>query len=134
MKLTLKRDERGPDHTYGKLYINGTYFCETIEDEERAQKVMHETAIPKGTYKVILSFSNRFQKRMPLLLNVPNFEGIRIHNGNFADQSSGCPLVGRTRGTLNGRPAVLDSRTVFNELMTRLTAVDKKETITITVE
>jgi len=135
MKLKLIRDERGADHTYGKLYINDNYFCETIEDEERAQKVMHETAIPKGTYKIILNFSNRFQQRMPLLLNVPNFSGIRIHSGNTAKHdSSGCPLVGRTRGRLHGEPAVLESRVVFNELMVRLTAADKRETITITVE
>lgn len=134
MKLTLKRDERGPDHTYGKLYINGTYFCETIEDEERAQKVMHETAIPKGTYKVILSFSPRFQQRMPLLLNVPNFTGIRIHYGTTDDSSSGCPIVGRTRGTYKGQPAVFESRVAFKALMERLNAADKKEAITITVE
>lgn len=134
MRLKLVRDERGADHTYGKLYINDTYFCETIEDEERAKKVMHETAIPKGTYKVILSFSNRFQKRMPLLLNVPNFTGIRIHSGNTDDDSSGCPLVGRTRGKLKGQPAVLESRVAFNELMVRLTAADKREPITITIE
>lgn len=134
MNLTLKRDDHGPDHTYGKLYINGVYFCETIEDEERAKKVMHETAIPKGTYKVVISFSNRFQKRMPLLLNVPNFEGIRIHAGNTSEDSSGCVICGRTRGQLKGLPAVLESRVIFDQLMTRLTAVDKKEVITITVE
>jgi hypothetical protein len=134
MKLKLIRDERGADYTYGKLYINDNYFCETIEDEERAQKVMHETAIPKGTYKIILNFSNRFQQRMPLLLNVPNFSGIRIHTGNTDDDSSGCIILGRTRGRLKGQPAVLESRVVFNELMVRLTAADKRETITITVE
>ncbi len=134
MKLKLIRDQRGADHTYGKLYINDNYFCETIEDEERAQKVMHETAIPKGTYRVILNFSNRFQQRMPLLLNVPNFSGIRIHSGNTDDDSSGCVILGRTRGRLKGQPAVLESRVVFNELMVRLTAADKREIITITVE
>jgi len=134
MRLKLVRDERGKDHTYGKLYINDVYFCETIEDEERAIKLMHETAIPKGTYKVILSFSPRFQQRMPLLLNVPNFTGIRVHFGTTDDSSSGCPIVGFKRGVYKGQPAVFDSRVAFKALMERLTAADKKEAITITIE
>jgi hypothetical protein len=63
----------------GKLYIDGAYFCDTLEDIPREIKKLHETCIPVGTYKVILNMSNRFQKIMPLLLDVPNFEGIRIH-------------------------------------------------------
>ena len=79
----------------GDLFIDGVFFCHTLEDEKRADglKVYGETAIPSGTYNVILSVSNRFKRLMPLLLDVPMFRGIRIHGGNTSKDSHGCPLV-----------------------------------------
>lgn len=106
MELRLTRIARRPTYTIGRLYIDGIYFCDTLEDKDRdynhdgdldefgEQKVYAQTAIPSGTYKIILNWSNRFQRIMPLLLDVTGFEGIRIHNGTTAANTAGCILVG----------------------------------------
>ena len=99
MKLELKRIFKCQYYTIGKLYIDGVYFCDTLEDCIREVKIKNETAIPAGTYQVIINHSNRFNCLMPLLLNVPNFEGIRIHAGNDSSNTSGCILVGRNTST-----------------------------------
>lgn len=95
MNLVLKRTHGTKEYTHGQLFIDGVYFCDTLEDQERESKILGETAIPCGTYKTILTMSNRFKKLMPLLVNVPNFAGIRIHNGNTKDHTDGCILVGK---------------------------------------
>lgn len=102
MKLTLKRIFKGDWYTIGKLYINGVYFCDTLEDTVRIlnskeDKVAGSTAIPEGTYKVILSYSPKFKRELPLLLDVPFFTGIRIHKGNDNNDSSGCILLGENK-------------------------------------
>lgn len=96
MKLKLQRIYFAPTYTIGKLYIDGVYFCNVLEDVVRPDgvKVFGETAIPKGIYKVVLTMSNRFKKVLPLLLNVPMFDGIRMHGGNTAADTHGCLLVG----------------------------------------
>lgn len=119
MKLTLKREHGTKDYTHGKLYIENIYFCDTIEDQERDVKVQNETSIPLGTYKVIINVSNRFKKLMPLLLNVPNFTGVRIHSGNTKNDTEGCILVGKK--LKDG--FVGSSRATFKELMSRLQGV-----------
>ena len=117
MILHLKRDVFTHDFTLGELFIEGKHFCYTVEDMVReGEKVYGKTAIPKGTYNVIINFSNRFKKFMPLLLNVDGFEGIRIHSGNTAEDSLGCILVGELR-TLNG---VGNSRLCFEKLMEKI--------------
>ncbi len=95
MKLTLKRAHGTANFTQGVLYINDKYFCETIEDEERKVKFAGKTAIPLGKYRVIINDSLRFKRKMPLLLGVPNFEGIRIHAGNTDADTQGCILIGK---------------------------------------
>lgn len=131
MKLTLKRIALRPTYTIGKLYIDGKYFCDTCEDKVRdankngvfdeEKKVYGITAIPYGTYKVILSMSNRFKRVLPLLLDVPEFSGIRIHSGNSADDSLGCILVGENKQV--GK--VLNSRKTEKKLMKVLQATDE---------
>ena len=108
MKLELKRIALKQNYTIGKLYINGRYFCDTIEDTVRdinkngvfdgaEKKVMHETAIPYGTYKVIVNMSPNKKRMLPRLLDVPHFEGILIHRGNTEKDSSGCIIVGENK-------------------------------------
>src|SRR5574343_976097 len=102
MKLELIRHAIKDTYTIGKLFIDGTYFCDTLEDYVRAgEKVFGKTAIPTGTYDVQITYSNRFKQPMPLLIDVPGFSGIRIHPGNTAEDTHGCILVGKN--TIKGR-------------------------------
>lgn len=118
MELTLERDILKPEYTLGKLSIDGTFFCYVVEDVVRqGAKVHGKTAIPYGRYKVIINMSNRFKKLMPLLLDVPQFEGIRIHAGNTALDTEGCLIVGMAR-TDNG---VGMSRIAYTKLMDKFT-------------
>ena len=116
MKLKLNRITRTETSTIGELFIDGKFECYTLEDIERDVKIKSETAIKKGTYKVVLTMSNRFKKIMPLLLNVPEFEGIRIHSGNTNHDTEGCILVGKTRSV----DFIGGSRTAFTSLMAKL--------------
>jgi len=99
-------------------------------DEIKAGKVHGKTAIPSGTYQVAITFSNRFKKYLPLLINVPGFEGIRIHPGNTAADTEGCLLPGEFRN----HNQVTNSKKAFTKLFEKLKAVEKKEKITITIE
>lgn len=109
IELLLSRDELNPDFTLGALYHGDQLLCYTVEDAVRevegapvAQwKIPGKTAIPRGRYKVIVDFSNRFQKMMPHILDVPGFTGVRIHSGNTAEDTEGCIIVGIVR-THNG--------------------------------
>jgi hypothetical protein len=109
MKIKVQRTARKAGYTVGKMYLDGKYFCDTLEDTDRGlrqdmtpveiyrRKVMHQTAIPTGTYKVIVNVSPAKQRLLPRLLDVPGFDGILIHRGNTADDSSGCILVGENK-------------------------------------
>lgn len=103
--VTSARD--GMDaYTLGKLYLDNVYFCNTLEDEDRrleegGRKEYGRTAIPRGRYEVVLSYSHRFRKVLPEILDVPGFSGVRIHGGNAADDTLGCILIGQIR-TANG--------------------------------
>lgn len=118
MKLSLIRKSRSEDFTLGELFIDGQFFCYTVEDKVRplGEKVLGKTAIPVGNYKMIINMSNHFKKEMPLLLNVPGFEGVRIHSGNTADDSEGCIIIGMVK-TENG---VGMSRVAFTKLMDKI--------------
>lgn len=101
MKLELNRIAEKPLYTIGRLFVDGKYFCDTLEDRcrdlDKEEKVMHETAIPAGVYEVIVNVSVKFKRKLPLLLNVPYFTGIRIHRGNTDKDTSGCILVGENK-------------------------------------
>ena len=133
MKLLVKRIFNGPDYTIGRLYIDGMYFCDTIEDAVRnlpvvcpntlkgracecEGKVYARTAIPAGTYKVTMEHSPRFKRRLPYLHDVPHFLGILIHSGNTDADSAGCIIVGRN--TVKGK--VLESRATLDRLITKI--------------
>ena len=94
MKIKVDRIYKGESYTIGKMYLNGEYFCDTLEDAIRPVKIPNETAIPAGIYKVEVTYSPRFKRNLPLLIDVPNYTGIRIHNGSNKDHTSGCILVG----------------------------------------
>jgi hypothetical protein len=98
LELTIYRHTPNlkPDcNNIGDLFIGEEFFCHTLEDEIRpdGKKVYGETAIHSGRYKLVLTMSRRFKRIMPLLVNVPMFEGIRLHGGNTSKDSHGCPLV-----------------------------------------
>lgn len=142
MNITLNRIAKKPKYTIGKLYINGEYFCDTIEDTDRgltqtmtdaqvkSKKVYGQTAIPTGTYRVIISYSNKFKRQMPLLLNVPGFLGIRIHSGNTEKDTEGCLIVGKNK--VVGK--VIESKDTYNKLFSILCEANKKEAIKITIK
>ena len=93
------------------MYIDGVDYCYTLEDVVREEKVYGETAIPVGRYRVLVTRSNRFQCDMPLLVGVPNFEGIRIHPGNTDKDTHGCILVGT--GVSTAETAITESRAAY---------------------
>ena len=122
MKLTIKRIALRSTYTIGKLYIDGNYFCDVLEDTVRdlnkngkfdngEKKVHAKTAIPYGTYEIKWTYSPRFKKYTPQLMNVPSFEGIRIHAGNTSADTEGCLLLGENKQV--GK--VLNSRATINK-------------------
>ena len=117
MQINVRRTFKGPDYTIGKLYIDGHYLCDTLEDTVRpaGTKIAGKTAIPAGTYKVKKTMSPRFKKILPEILNVPGFTGVRSHSGNTAADTDGCLLLGlnKTKG------AILDSQTTMAFFMAR---------------
>jgi hypothetical protein len=109
INLLLHRRFLGADYTIGSLYVDGAYFCDTLEDTDRGLtqsmpleeiariKIPHETAIPTGVYKVIVNRSPAKKRMLPRLLDVPGFSVILIHRGNTKNDSSGCILVGENK-------------------------------------
>lgn len=128
MKIRLVRKYRKEKYTIGKLYIDGEYFCDVIEDKDRGLddsmtvreildiKVKGQTAIPYGTYKVEITYSPKYKRLMPLLLNVKGYSGIRIHSGNTAKDTEGCLLVGQNKKV----GMVLNSRNTYQKLFARM--------------
>ncbi|MFY9610898.1 MAG: DUF5675 family protein [Blastocatellia bacterium] len=129
MELKLVRKQFTNDSTIGELSVNGKFECFTLEDRVRAVKIKGETAIPLGAYEVVVTFSNRFKKPLPLFLNVPGFEGIRIHAGNTKKDTEGCILVGQTKA----KNMVGKSRAAFDILFAKIHAAAQKEKIFIEV-
>ena len=120
----LRKKQKREKYTIGKLYLDDVYFCDTIEDKDRGlnqtmsindikkKKIYGETAIPTGTYQLVIDYSNRFKKNMAHILNVPGYEGIRLHTGNSASDSLGCIIVGKNK--VVGK--VVESRDTYNKL------------------
>ena len=136
MKLRLVRENSGDETTLGDLFMDGIWFCKTLEDRDRrleagGVKVPRETAIPLGTYPVIIDFSNRFQKLMMHVLDVPQFAGIRIHAGNTHLNTEGCILLGEDVD----RDVLVHSRVAVNRLQHEVAqALDRAEAVNLTVE
>jgi hypothetical protein len=118
MEITVNRGSSKEDCTIGDLFVDNTFECYTLEDVVRevvgqpvsSWKVQNQTAIPVGRYQVIIDYSDHFGRNMMHVLNVPGFEGIRIHGGNTAADTDGCILVGQQRSDdaiRNCAPALL---------------------------
>lgn len=153
MKLKDDRAWRKDTYTIGKFFVNGIRHSESLEDKDRglnssmskaeiiSRKVYGKTAIPTGTYKVVLSVSPKFKNRawaakygglVPEILNVPGFEGIRIHPGTDENSTSGCILVGENKV----KGGLVNSTKKYYELMDKylVPAWSRKEEITITIK
>lgn len=142
MELKVVRDRFERKRTYGKLYIDGVYFCETLEDRVREVvpggpfvKVPKETAIPVGRYRVLITLSTRFKVWLMELLKVPMFAGIRVHAGNTEENTEGCILVGFNRGMNGDALPLLNSKKALEKLQPLVaTALAKGDEVWITVE
>lgn len=135
MELRLVRNEFGPKATIGQLFVNDSVvpLAYTLEDFVRAEgepKVPGATAIPFGRYEVTVTYSERFKRALPLLLNVPNFEGIRIHPGNDSADTHGCLLVGDTRVS---EERIGESKKAFFRLLPLILRAILSEKIFVTI-
>jgi hypothetical protein len=148
MELKLKRTEFTETSTIGELSINGVFECYVLEDKDRgltqsmslaesvATKVHGKTAIPYGTFKIVVTKSERFSKMkgkpvyLPLLLNVPNYAGVRIHTGNKPEDTEGCLLPARKKS----KNFVSESTLAFNQLNDKINlAIKAGEVVTIEI-
>ena len=141
MKLTLKRIALRSTYTIGRLYVDGNYFCDTLEDTVRdinkngkfdngEKKVYAKTAIPYGTYEIKWTYSPRFKKYTPQLMNVPSFEGVRVHSGNSSTDTEGCLLLGEKKKV----GMVLNSRATINKFYPLIKEACSKGKVTIEIK
>ncbi|MBL8518178.1 MAG: hypothetical protein JNM76_14550 [Betaproteobacteria bacterium] len=135
MKLLLKREMFGQTSTIGRLSIDGQHECFILEDRVRETpgvpvkdwKVPGQTAIPEGTYTVVITWSPWFKRNLPLLLNVPGFEGVRIHPGNTEHDTEGCLLPGRSIAGASVRESVAAFAPLFAKIEAAQVAGEKVE-------
>lgn len=132
MELRLEREPSVDGCTIGRLYVDGIWQLWTLEDVVRdGPKIAHETAIPAGRYRVIINRSQRFGRMLPRLLDVPGFDGILIHPGNTAVDTSGCILVGQGRGL----KSIMGSQLALSALQPRIAgAIARGEDVFVTIE
>ncbi len=138
MKLLLQRKVLTDRYTQGVLYVNGIFFCHTIEDKVRAKagmwkrifKVKAQTAIPYGVYPIAVTWSPRFKRQLTGVFNVPDFEGIRIHNGTSELSSEGCIIVSH-QVEKPGR--LVNDKQAMNQLCILIEDAQKKEKVTLEI-
>ena len=141
-ELLLQRRYLRDTYTIGKLSVDGEVFCDVLEDkvrdfnkdgdllDEGEQKVYGETAIPYGRYRVVVDYSPKFKRDMPHILDVPHFEGIRIHAANWPTQLEGCVAVGENKV----KGGLINSKVYERELTSYLKMWQKRgEEIWITI-
>jgi hypothetical protein len=132
MELRLQREKSNTECTFGKLYIDGEEFCQTLEDPVRVRKIWGRTAIPAGRYRIRITKSARFKTLLPILVNVPNFIGVRIHAGNWASDTEGCILVGMERD--ESENMVKMSKAALSKLLIRISkAIDAHQEVWLTI-
>ena len=144
MEILLRRKEFLPDRCLGELFIDGKYFCQTLEDKDRGLlkemsnseidviKITGSTACPSGKYRLILSYSIKLKRFLPLLLDVPRGKGVRIHKGSSPNFTSACILVGygknKKKNTLTG------IKQAEEDLMKILKVANLSQPLYITIE
>ena len=122
----------------GELWVNDVFFCHTIEDKVRAKaglwnklkKVYAQTAIPYGVYPVMVTWSNRFKRPLTGVFAVPDFEGIRIHNGSTEKSSAGCIIVSHH---VDGPGKLVNDKAAMNQLCILIEDAQKKEKVTLEI-
>ena len=137
MRMVLDRHTFTKDYTIGDLSINGSFFCNTLEDTVREienipvqkWKIYGQTAIPSGKYDVVIDYSPHFKTDLPRLLNVPGFDGIRIHAGNNQSHTEGCILVGKASGE-----QLINSRATLQRLLDMMEMEYSRPDTPITIE
>ena len=127
--MTLFRTNFTDVSTIGEISFDEEFFCFSLEDTARKHKIHGKTAIPPGRYEIIINHSEKFGKDMPLLLDVPGFEGVRIHSGNVPDQTDGCIFVGLKKGN----NAIYDSRLAYQRIFGELEARLKRGKVYLSV-
>ena len=142
MEITVDRFERTENSTISTCSVDGLFECFILEDKDRgltkdmplavikAQKVYGKTAIPAGRYEVVVTYSDRFKKPLPLLLGVPGYEGIRIHPGNTAENTLGCLLPGMEFK----KDMVTESRAAFKDLFSKIQAASKRSKVFVEIK
>jgi hypothetical protein len=139
MNLILERKIHNENSTEGNLYIDGKWYCNTIEDRTRAKpnewhkelKIYGKTAIPYGTYPVLVTWSNRFKRPMVGVFNVPDFEGIRIHWGTSELSSAGCIIISY-KDNDDAHKLILD-KTATEDLIKIVSEAQQKEKVKIDI-
>lgn len=140
MEIRIDRKYKKDTYTISNVYVDGkrfgdgTHYCSCLEDRDRGlrqdmdisviryMKKPHVTAIPSGKYRVEITYSPKFKKNLPLLLNVKGFEGIRMHSGNTENDTDGCLLFG-----WNGQKGkVLNSKYWCNLLFSKIEQEESK--------
>lgn len=126
--LSLNRKWYTDKTTIGELSLDNEFQCHTLEDTvrdlnkdgvlQKEEKVYGETAIPSGTYEIVISHSDKFHKKLPLLLDVPHFKGVRIHSGNIPTHTLGCILVGYH--SPDQPDCIVNSRATFSKLFKKI--------------
>lgn len=136
MNLILERKIKNALSTEGNLYVDGKWFCHTIEDVVRAKpgewkaalKVKSKTAIPYGVYPVIVTWSPKFKRQLTLIDKVPDFSGIRVHNGSSEQSSAGCIIVSYKDDDGDGnKNRIVNDKAAMNDLCKLIQDAQKKE-------
>lgn len=140
MQITLNRTKKLDKRTLGELLIEGKKFCDTLEDKSRftwsgnsliGTKIFGETAIPTGTYEIVMAYSSRFKRKLPLLLDVKLYSGILIHGGNTEADTQGCILLGNATkdNTIYGAKTLA----ILDKFVKRVETALIKEKVYITI-
>jgi len=138
MELKIRRKEPYDDRTIGHFFIDDGLFSYVLEDKDRkleegGLKVPKETAIPRGRHRVVINWSNRFQRMMPEILGVPQFTGIRIHDGEGPLNTEGCPTISHKMEIRDGKHWLIRDKTAFKRFFSRLEEALRTEEVWIEV-